>query len=270
MLEPTDEYPDGRQVDQTQIVYVLDPTDGEVLQAVQCVFGRRGKIAEVIQGQYTQAQLGEWYKDRLWDTVHNIPGVTTSGISVIKNRITVGLAPRRGNRAALEAELARLGIPRAAVDINIGCERQGVEEGLETPSVQIDEQLAQSLATSLEISSIVRYGETVTMKFTVENTSEQPVRLALGGRPPFDFIVTTLEDDDVWNSLCGQIVLAVLGSATLNPGEELEFEAQWEQVDNSGIPVPPGAYSVRGVLNMEHRQKLETAATEFTIAPEGN
>ena len=37
---------------------------------------------------------------------------------------------------------------------------------------------------------------------------------------------------------------------TLEPGEELEFVGEWEQVDNRGEPVPPGVYLVRGGLNL--------------------
>ena len=111
------------------------------------------------------------------------------------------------------------------------------------------------------------YGETVQIKLTLRNVSDEPVSFYLGGGPGHDFVVTTPDGEEVWHSMCAKISNAALFSETLEPGEELEFIGEWEQVDNRGEPVPPGLYFVRGVLNMEPPQKLVTPDHELKVLP---
>lgn len=226
-----------------------------------------------VPGQYSWAQLNEWYQP-LWNTVHKIPGVMTIGISETRNRILITFTPRRRTVALLEAELERLGIPREAVIIESGCKGNVYKHEFKTPSPGPNEELRQSVHPSLEVPSEVRFGETVPLKLRVKNTSNRPVQLYLGGRPPHDFVATTLEGAQIWYWRCGIIVQAILDSKILKPGEELEFTAAWEQVweqvDNNGDPVPPGTYWVRGVLNMEDQKMLQTEAHSVTISAERN
>ena len=88
------------------------------------------------------------------------------------------------------------------------------------------------------------------MKLTLWNVSDRTVSFVLGGRPPYDFEVSTAGGEQVWHWKCAKITLSPLDSKTLEPGEELEFVGEWEQVDNRGEPVPPGVYLVRGGLNL--------------------
>jgi len=124
-----------------------------------------------------------------------------------------------------------------------------------------------SLALWLEAKSEVRVGETADLKLKVRNSSDRLVELTLGGRPAYDFVVTKPDGMEVWSWLHGQVIQDILELKTLNPGEELEFAAEWEQVDNEGNPVPPGTYLVRGVLNTEPPQKLETEPKQLIISP---
>ena len=88
------------------------------------------------------------------------------------------------------------------------------------------------------------------MKLTLRNVSDGTVSFVLGGRPPYDFEVSTPDGEQVWHWKCGTIIEEPLDGKTLEPGEELEFVGEWEQVDNRGGPVPPGTYVVRGVLTL--------------------
>ena len=45
----------------------------------------------------------------------------------------------------------------------------------------------------------------------------------------------------------------------------MELVGEWEQIDNRGEPVPPGVYLVRGVLNLDHPEKLVTEAQEMEV-----
>ena len=89
------------------------------------------------------------------------------------------------------------------------------------------------------------------IKLTLRNVSDGTVNLVLGGRPPYDFEVSTPDGEQVWHWECGKIINQPLDGKTLEPGEELEFVGEWEQVDNRGEPVPPGVYLVRGGLNLD-------------------
>ncbi len=245
-------------------VYLLDPAEKEAAEeAMAEVFGPKlippGGI-QVLQGQYSMAQLIEWY-ELMRDAVWSVPGVAGTDLHEGKNRIVIGMYPRRGAREEMEAALATLGIPSKAVIIEVECKGSG--EGL--PSPLADEQLLQSLRFRMEVKSEAGFGETVPLKLTVQNISDRPVELYLGGRPPYDFVVTGLDDAEVWHWLCGKIILTILDFKTLEPGEELEFTAEWEQVDNRGNPVPPGTYLLRGVLNMEPPEKLVTPAQALEV-----
>ena len=88
------------------------------------------------------------------------------------------------------------------------------------------------------------------MKLTLRYVSDGTVRFVLGDRPPFDFVVSTADGEQVWNWKCAKIINQPLDGKTLEPGEGLEFVGEWEQVDNRGEPVPPGVYLVRGGLNL--------------------
>ena len=85
------------------------------------------------------------------------------------------------------------------------------------------------------------YGETVEMKLTLRNAGDEPVSFYLGGSPAYDFVVSTTDGELVWHWMCAKFALASLGNETLEPGEELEFIGEWEQIDNRGEPVPPPA-----------------------------
>lgn len=99
-------------------VFLVSPGDrGAAEAAIGVVFGQAriptGGI-RTLQAQYGFAQLSGWYNrmGRLFDT----PGVLLTDIDEGVNRLRVGVAGAWAT-AAVEQELARLGIPLAAVTI---------------------------------------------------------------------------------------------------------------------------------------------------------
>ena len=154
-------------------------------------------------------------------------------------------------------------VPRGAIVIDVGCE--GLRQwplGFGEPP---DEAFLQAINYSLEVMEQASYGETVRMKLTLRNDSDNPVSFSLGGRPPYDFVVSTPDGEQVWHWKCGKITNLPLDSESLEPGEELEFVGEWEQVDNRGEPVPPGTYLVRAVLNLESPEKLVTEVQKVEV-----
>lgn len=125
----------------------------------------------------------------------------------------------------------------------------------------------QSSPLSLEVKSPVKAGETVALTLKWKNVEDRPVSLTLGGNPAYDFIVTRPDGTEVWRWSHGQVSQDILESRTIEPGREVVFEAEWPQQDNEDKPVPPGAYSVHGILNTEPPEKLETPPKPLTISP---
>ena len=155
-------------------------------------------------------------------------------------------------------------LPSEAIAINVGCE--GISPWALDLGELPDEAFLSTIDYSLEVVSQAPYGETVRMKLTLRNVSDAPVGFVLGGRPPYDFVVSTADGEQVWHWKCAKIIAQPLDSKTLKPGEELEFVGEWEQVDNRGEPVPPGTYWVRGGLNLgPPNKKLVTEAREMEV-----
>ena len=212
--------------------------------------------------EYSMADLAKWYR-RVSEVIWQVSGVAWTDLDEAKNRIDIGLRPRRGNRDALERVLATLDVPRGAIVIEVGCD--GIHPWPIDPGEPPDEAFLSAVDYSLDVVSQAPYGETVQMKLTLRNVSDEPVSFVLGGRPPFDFEVSTPDGEQVWNWKCGQIIEEPLDGKTLEPGEELEFVGEWEQVDNRGEPVPHGIYEVRGVFSLESPEVLVTEAQEIEV-----
>ena len=221
-----------------------------------------GREVRVLEGDYGMDHLDAWHRT-LSGAISQVPGIVYTDLDEGKNRIEIVMYPRRWGREEMEATLATVDVPRGAVVIEIGCNgiRQWPLDRGEPP----DEAFLSTIDYSLEVMSQAPYGETVRMKLTLRNVSDGTVNLVLGGRPPYDFEVSTPDGQQVWHWKCGKIINQPLDSKTLEPGEELEFIGEWEQVDNRGESVPPGAYLVRGVLNLEPPEKLVTETHKLEV-----
>ena len=212
------------------------------------------------EAEYSRADLARWY-ERLQDVTG--PGMVWTDLDEARNRIEIGIYPLRGAREEWEAALATLDVPREAIVIDVGCE--GISPWPLDLGEPPNEALPRAIDYSLEVVSQATYGETVQMKLTLRNVSDGPVSFFLGGRPPFDFVVSTADGEQVWHWKCAKITLLPLDSKTLEPGEDLEFVGDWEQVDNRGESVSPGVYLVRGVLSLDSPEKLVTEAHELQV-----
>ena len=221
-----------------------------------------GREVRVPEGDYSMDHLDAWHRT-LSGAISQVPGIVYTDLDEGKNRIEIVMYPRRWGREEMEATLATVDVPRGAVVIEIGCNgiRQWPLDRGEPP----DEAFLSTIDYSLEVMSQALYGETVRMKLTLRNVSDGTVNLALGGRPPYDFEVSTPDGQQVWHWKCGKIINQPLDSKTLEPGEELKFIGEWQQVDNRGESVPPGAYLVRGVLNLEPPEKLVTETHKLEV-----
>ena len=193
------------------------------------------------------AELKEWHR-ALGEAVP-VRGVSRTSLDERNHRIEISLLPLRGVRDQMEAAVARANVPREAVVIEVGCPVGALSR--RDAGRSPNEAFFNAIDYSLEAVSQSPYGDTVSLKLKLRNTSDEPVQFFTGGRPPHDFVVTTANGEEVWNWRRAKIILLPLDRRTLQPGAEPEFTGEWEQVDNRGEPVPPGTYLIRGVLKME-------------------
>ena len=214
------------------------------------------------EDEYSMAHLARWYR-ALNNVIGQVPGIVFTDLDEGKNRIEIVMQPRRGAREEMEAAIASVDVPRGAVVIDVGCE--GVNPWPLDNGNPPGEAFLRAIDYSLEVEDQASYGETVQMKLRLRNVSDDPITFHLGGRPPHDFVVSTPGGEQVWHWMCAKFTLSILEIKTLEPGEEVEFTGEWEQVDNRGEPVPPGTYLVRGVWDMEPPEKLVTEAHELEI-----
>ena len=252
----------------TNIVYIY-LQDASMLEEAERVlteeFGAdflEGNEVEVLEGEYSMAHLARWYR-ALNNVIGQVPGIVFTDLDEGKNRIEIVMQPRRGAREEMEAAIGSVDVPRGAVVIDVGCE--GVNSWPLDNGNPPNEAFLRAIDYLLEVEDQASYGETVQMKLTLRNVSEEPVSFFTGGRPPHDFVVSTPDGEQVWHWMCAKFTLSILDIKTLEPGEEVEFTGEWEQVDNRGEPVPPGTYLVRAVLDMDYPEKLVTEARELEI-----
>ena len=131
--------------DDNTILYawMLDPSQGETAKAaLEQVFGdwiTAGLEFRAIQGQYSIAQLYEWYS-RKRDTVWAIPGVHMTDLHEGDNRLWIGV-DELGVKGDIEEAVSRLGIPLEAVVI---VEKPLFEEAMEPlqPTTQLTDRAA--------------------------------------------------------------------------------------------------------------------------------
>ena len=239
---------------------VPSPSPHSVVKTTRSPTGSASLAA--IEESPSVAQLKAWYRAVQEEAAGQVRGITWSGVDVQNSRIEFGLVPLRGDREQLEAAISRAKVPREAIDIEVGCQGGAllrIEFGA-APS----EELRRAIDHSLEVVSQADYGETVSMKLTLKNSSDQPVQFYTG-RPPHDFVVATVSDQEVWHWRCGKDFPAVMEEINLEPGEELVLVGEWEQMTNWGEPVPAGTYLIRGMLVMEPAGMLATPSQELKV-----
>jgi hypothetical protein len=241
-------------------VYLLNPHDKDAVDAAVCSFGYERDYVRILKSQFTRGQLDQWRRD-LEPLVRRVPGLTTTGIDERMNKIKLGFVPLRGTRAGVEEAIRNSGVPLEAVNIEPRC--TGIADITPSPrNLPLGPELQQALRFKLIVSPTVDYRETLPFVLKVTNLSSESIELNLGGRRDqgyqgtYNFYVTNSENVRIWSWLCGKTLILSLSNRTLNPGEELEFKGQWEQVDATSEAVPPGDYSAQAIAALRENREV--------------
>lgn len=103
-------------------IYALDVKEAAATQAaIKDVFGAEylpERDVRVLPGRYSFLQLKQWY-DKMWPQVLAIDGAILTDIDEANNRLHVEVEDDKA-REAVKAELASLGIPLEAVNVQLG------------------------------------------------------------------------------------------------------------------------------------------------------
>lgn len=92
-------------------------------------------------------------------------------------------------------------------------------------------------------------GEPVTLELQVRNRLGTSAAVQFPSGQQFDFVVLASGTRRVvWQWSRGRAFIQALTEIVFAPGETRLFTVIWPQLDDSGQPVPPGRYEVRGAL----------------------
>jgi hypothetical protein len=99
------------------------------------------------------------------------------------------------------------------------------------------------------------------------NTRNHAVDLYLRGHEiVFDVIATSHDGKVVWRLLDYVMVPAILRLETLEPNASIELRASWPLETDTGAHVPPGVYTLVGVLLTDGPQ-LHTPSASLRVLP---
>jgi hypothetical protein len=128
-------------------------------------------------------------------------------------------------------------------------------------------QQPESITFTVVVSGSAPRGEPVPITLRLTNAGDRTLTLYLTGRSiTFDIIVARPDGDVVWRRLEHVATQQILQVKTLAPGETLELQDRWRQRTNAGSSVPPGDYTVTGVIPTDG-QPLRTAPVRLRITP---
>ena len=148
--------------------------------------------------------------------------------------------------------------------------------------------MAQQSALRVELvaPAAVRAGEPVPVTIRITNPSDKPVDAYFVGREiAFDIVIRRAgspsanpgapprgqprpaDTSVIWHRLAGRAVQTVLQVRTLAPGETLELGDTWRQQSDGGGRVPPGDYTVEGVVLGQDRESLRTGGRTIKVLP---
>jgi intracellular proteinase inhibitor BsuPI len=111
--------------------------------------------------------------------------------------------------------------------------------------------------------STAAMGAPVALSLTVSNLAPFPVTLLFPTGQQYDFVVSRA-GEAIWRWSADKLFIEMFTRLTLGPGEQRRFAQSWNQHDNDGHPVAPGAYDVSASLGA-----LQAVTVPLNIVEQG-
>jgi len=112
-------------------------------------------------------------------------------------------------------------------------------------SQYLNPALSVSLITE---KSIYRLGEPIKMILVATNASDRTFKAVFSSAKRYDFAAYDSDGNLVWRWSAGQMFAQAITPLELEPGEEVIFNADWQQQDSEGAPVLDGDYTLKGAI----------------------
>jgi hypothetical protein len=123
-----------------------------------------------------------------------------------------------------------------------------------------------SLRLELDVPARVASEDSVPLTLRARNTGSRPLELYLRGRViAFDLVVADQSGAVVWQRLQDQAIPAIVQVKVLGAGDALEFRHTWDLRTNRGRPVPPGRYTVVGLLLRDEVEPFRTPPAQLEV-----
>lgn len=160
----------------------------------------------------------------------------------------------------------------------LACTSSAAQTGTSTPQLQL----------SIEAPSVIHSGEVAQLTLHVSNVTHEPLTV-FSGIPPEEFVVENSDNEEIWSSLataaCPDAAdgspwamnredCTVLNGFRVSAGHEWMFgpteekvlTGAWDGTTSRTIPVPPGTYSLRGLVELSDGD-VAAAPVTITVLP---
>lgn len=92
-------------------------------------------------------------------------------------------------------------------------------------------------------------GTPVQITFVVKNNGSSPIHYTFPSAQQFDVTITSNADKrTVWQFSHNKLFNQMVTKLALDPGQSRTYTVTWPQVDNNGMRVPPGSYTITATL----------------------
>jgi hypothetical protein len=113
-------------------------------------------------------------------------------------------------------------------------------------------------------SRFSRSDNRMTIDMTVTNPTSRTIVVPFRSGQQFDVEVVQ-EGHVIWNWAHDRAYTQALSEITMRPGDKQSYAARWNFETNDGRRVPPGRYTVRGILMSDTGERQQAAEETITV-----
>ncbi len=216
----------------------------------------------IVEGYSDRGEFQEALEDATARALRGLPGADRQISYKVREITGESSGIRGGGRLRVTIEVPEEG-GRLPID------RPDLPDRPDRPEVIPDQEeqmdlIRQSIRTEVRVPRTVDRGEAVAVDFVLTNTGEDTVRIPLNSGQKYEFEVWR-DNRVVWRWSQGRFFTQQLGTTTIQPNDELTYRVTWDQRNNDGVRVPPGAYQIRAYVPTRWQDFRVGNSTNFAI-----